>query len=169
MRDLCKSLLGVFKPHVARYPSLEGAILVDEMAALNQDTSKDIVDELRNVGATVAKAMTIVEEASQRCFDLTEGCAMPHLTTGSGAFEMAMTTYVERFLNLTKRLDKRKTASHSWLILQQSLTLNQVCGDLLLQVRQYGLPFRSLGNFFSVSQNKLKVKTKFCSRSDSFL
>ena len=58
MRDLCKSLLGVFKPHVARYPSLEGAILVDEMAALNQDTSKDIVDELRNVGATVAKAMT---------------------------------------------------------------------------------------------------------------
>lgn len=139
MRDLCKSLLGVFKPHVARYPSLEGAILVDEMAALNQDTSKDIVDELRNVGATVAKAMTIVEEASQRCFDLTEGCAMPHLTTGSGAFEMAMTTYVERFLNLTKRLDKRKTASHSWLILQQSLTLNQVCGDLLLQLEKLDL------------------------------
>ena len=48
MRDLCKVVYGAFKPHVARYPSLEGAILVDEMSALNQDPSKDIVDEFTN-------------------------------------------------------------------------------------------------------------------------
>ena len=35
-----------------------------------------------------------------------------------------------------KRLEKRKTAAHSWNILQQSLTLNQTCGDLLLQFEQ---------------------------------
>ena len=34
------------------------------------------------------------------------------------------------------RLDKRKGASNSWLILQQSLSLNQASGDLLLQLEQ---------------------------------
>ena len=72
--------------------------------------------------------------AWQRCFALTEGCGFHNLA--SVAFEMALTTYMERFLNLTKRLDKRKGASHSWLILQQSLTLNQVCGDLLMQLEK---------------------------------
>jgi hypothetical protein len=33
-----------------------------------------------------------------------------------------------------KRLDKRKSASHSWIILGQSLTLNQASGDLLLRL-----------------------------------
>ena len=61
MRDLCKVLYVAFKPHVARYPSLEGSLLVDEMSALNQDPSKDIVDELRNVGGTVAKSLALVE------------------------------------------------------------------------------------------------------------
>ncbi len=33
-------------------------------------------------------------------------------------------------------MEKRKTAAHSWNILQQSLTLNQTCGDLLLHLEQ---------------------------------
>jgi hypothetical protein len=34
--------------------------------------------------------------------------------------------YVDRFRGLMRRLEKRKTASHSWTILQQALALNQV-------------------------------------------
>jgi len=134
MREICKLLYTPFKTYVAKYPALEGKILVEEMTWLNQDTSKDIVDELRNVGGSVSKAIALLETASQRCFALTEGCGFHNLA--SVAFEMALTTYMERFLNLTKRLDKRKGASHSWLILQQSLTLNQVCGDLLMQLEK---------------------------------
>ena len=56
LRELCKVLYGPFKPYVTKYPQLEGSVLVEEMTALNQDPSKDIVDELRSVGASVAKA-----------------------------------------------------------------------------------------------------------------
>ena len=51
-------------------------------------------------------------------------------------FPECLTKYLERFAHLMKRLEKRKTAAHSWNILQQSLTLNQTCGDLLLQFEQ---------------------------------
>ena len=65
MREICKLLYTPFKTYVAKYPALEGKILVEEMTCLNQDTSKDIVDELRNVGGSVSKAISLLETASQ--------------------------------------------------------------------------------------------------------
>lgn len=51
------------------------------------------------------------------------GCAYPLLKS---AVEECLGSYLERFTNLVRRLDKRKGAANSWNILQQSLTLNQV-------------------------------------------
>ena len=67
MREICKLLYAPLKTHVAKYPGLEGKILVEEMNLLNQDTSKDIVDELRNVGGSLSKAISLLETASQVC------------------------------------------------------------------------------------------------------
>jgi len=52
------------------------------------------------------------------------GCSYPGLLS---AMEDCLTNhYVERFRGLMRRLEKRKTASHSWTILQQAISLNQV-------------------------------------------
>ena len=61
------------------------------------------------------------------------GCAFPSLIT---TLEDYLGSYLERFTNLMRRLDKRKNSQNSWSILQQSLTLNQTCGDLILQLEQ---------------------------------
>ena len=132
MRDLAKLLYKPFKTYVSNYSSLESKVLAQEMTALKDEASKDLVDELRNIGGSVAKAVAVFEQASKRCCDLTEACAYPGLIQDS--FSTCIAPYVERFTILMKRLDRRKAASHSWLILQQSLTLNQICGDLMLQL-----------------------------------
>jgi hypothetical protein len=61
------------------------------------------------------------------------GCAYPVLIT---SYEDCISKYLERFSNLMRRLEKRKNAAHSWNILQQSLSLNQTIGDLLLSLEQ---------------------------------
>jgi hypothetical protein len=45
---------------------------VGSFSNLNQP-SKDIIDELKNIGSSVAKLMACFEAASKRCCDLTEG------------------------------------------------------------------------------------------------
>lgn len=50
------------------------------------------------------------------------GCAYPQL---KACMEQCLSTYLERYTALMRRLDKRKAAANSWNILQQSLTLNQ--------------------------------------------
>lgn len=35
--------------------------------------SKDIIDELKNIGTSVPKLIAVLEAASKRCCDLTEG------------------------------------------------------------------------------------------------
>ena len=42
---------------------------------------------------------------------------------------------------LMKRLDKRKSVAHSWIILGQSLALNQACGELLLRLEELDIAF----------------------------
>ena len=84
-----------------------------------------------------------------------------------------LTKYLERFAHLMKRLEKRKTAAHSWNILQQSLTLNQTCGDLLLQFEQMdinlSMSFLDRTKAFLGTHNELKRGKKstyyFCSRA----
>ena len=45
---------------------------IGKLSSLNQP-SKDIIDELKNIGASVTKLVAIFETASKRCCDLTEG------------------------------------------------------------------------------------------------
>lgn len=39
----------------------------------SSNPSKDIIDELKNIGASVPKVISVFEAASKRCCDLTEG------------------------------------------------------------------------------------------------
>ncbi len=45
---------------------------IGKLSSQNQP-SKDIIDELKNIGASVTKLVAIFETASKRCCDLTEG------------------------------------------------------------------------------------------------
>ncbi|XP_059098482.1 conserved oligomeric Golgi complex subunit 7-like [Tigriopus californicus] len=131
-RELGQLLFQPFKLHTAKYGQYEATRLQLELES-NTQTSKDIIDELRNVTGSVNKLMEAFTEASRRCCDLTEGCAYPALV---GTLEDGLSSYLSRFTSLMRRLDKRKTSSHSWAIFQNSLTLNQAVGDLLLHLEQ---------------------------------
>ena len=54
---------------------MERIRLQSEVGAFSSLTqpSKDIIDELKNIGSSVAKLMATFEAASKRCCDLTEG------------------------------------------------------------------------------------------------
>ena len=135
MRELSKHLYFPFKIHLSKYDSMETARLLNELEQ-NTTTSKDILDELRLISLSIPKLIASLNGASERCLNLTEGCAFPILIN---SFEDCFSKYLERFTNLMKRLEKRKTVAHSWNILQQSLTLNQTCGELILQIGKYVL------------------------------
>ena len=132
MREFAKNLYSPIKVYLPKYESWEINKLSSEVKQ-NTNTSKDILDELRLISMSVPKLIASLNSASERCLKLTEGCAFPQLIN---AYEDCLTIYLERFSNLMKRLEKRKTVAHSWNILQQSLTLNQTCGDLILQLEQ---------------------------------
>lgn len=132
MRELAKVFFAPFRPHVAKYGQMESAKLLSELVNTT-NTSKDILDELRNIALSVPKLVASLSAASKRCCLLTEGCGYPALVP---AMEDCVANYVEKFSNLMRRLEKRKAAAHSWNILQQSLTLNQTSGELLLSLEQ---------------------------------
>ncbi len=98
-----------------RYEGMESTRLSEEMEAFTS-TSKDILDELRNIASSVPKLMSSFTAASNRCCRLSEGCVYPGLLE---AFKDCLGKYLERFGNLMRRLEKRKAAAHSWNILQQ--------------------------------------------------
>ena len=132
LRDFARLIYQCFKPYIMKYPDLEKSVLSTEIKTSTPQTSKDIVDELRNVSGSVAKLIEILRAAAKRCFSITEGCSYPSLV--QSVFPEIVELYSERYRTLMKRLDKRKSASHSWIILGQSLTLNQASGDLLLRL-----------------------------------
>lgn len=131
MRELSLVIYAPLKGILDKYGTMESLHLMSSL----QDTqsSKDIIDELRLISMSVPKLMASFNDSTSRCFTLTEGCAFPALIS---SFEEALEKYLERFQNLMQRLEKRKTAAHSWNIVQQSLTLNQITGDLLLNLEQ---------------------------------
>lgn len=63
----------------------------------------------------------------------TSGCGYLGLVD---ALNDCLSSYLERFTALMRRLEKRKATANYWSILQQSLTLNQTSGELLLQLEQ---------------------------------
>ena len=134
LRDLARLVYQCFKPYVAKYPAIEKSVLAREIKFAGVQTSKDIVDELRNVSGSVPKLIEILRLSAKRCFDLTEGCAYPSFV--ETVLPPTVELYSERYRSLMKRLDKRKSASHSWIILGQSLTLNQACGELVLRLEE---------------------------------
>ena len=133
MRELSLVLYAPFKLHLKNYQALVTTKLLQELETNNSTTSKDILDELRLISMSVPKLITSFKSASEQCLLLSESCSFPALVNG---LEECLIQYLERFLNLMRRLEKRKTAAHSWNILQQSLTLNQTCGDLLLNLEE---------------------------------
>ena len=132
LREFARLIYQCFKPYIMKYPDLEKSVLSNEIKISTPQTSKDIVDELRNVSGSVAKLIEILRSAAKRCFSITEGCSYPSLV--QSVFPEIVELYSERYRTLMKRLDKRKSASHSWIILGQSLALNQASGDLLLRL-----------------------------------
>ena len=134
LRDFARLVYQCFKPYVAKYIDIEKSILAAEIKFVGVQTSKDIVDELRNVSGSIPKLIEILRLAAKRCFDLTEGCAYPCMINIVIPYTLEL--YSERYRSLMKRLDKRKSASHSWIILGQSLSLNQACGELLLRLEE---------------------------------
>jgi len=132
LRELAKIFFSPFMSHVARYGERERVILIAEISTAHV-SSKDILDELRNCAISVSKLVRSFREASKRCCQLTEGCAYPSLIE---IFEVCLKDYLERYSALMKRLHRRKTAANSWNIFQQSLTLNQAAGELLLQLEE---------------------------------
>ncbi len=74
VRDLARALHSPFRPHVARYAQYESALLRQELAPYcAASASKDLIDELRACAVSVAKVAAVVEGASKRCCDVTEG------------------------------------------------------------------------------------------------
>lgn len=132
MRELSMVIYGPFKSNLNNYQTMAVAKLLTELES-NTTTSKDILDELRLISLSVSKLMSSFKKCSEQCLLLTEGCTFSLMVN---AFEECLVQYLERFINLMKRLEKRKSAAHSWNILQQSLTLNQSCGDLLLNLEE---------------------------------
>ena len=130
VRELAKLIYAPFKTILQNYQSMATSKLLQELES-NTTTSKDILDELRLISLSVPKLICSFKTASALCLDLTEGCTYDQLTN---AFEECLVQYLDRFSALMKRLEKRKSAAHSWNILQQSLQLNQNCGDLLLNL-----------------------------------
>ena len=135
LRDFARLIYQCFKIFVAKYPDIEKSVLTAELKFTGIQTSKDIVDELRNVSGSVPKLTECLRLAARRCFDLTEGCMYPCMILS--VFPHIIELYSERYRTLMKRLDKRKSASHSWIILGQSLSLNQACGELLLRLEEF--------------------------------
>ena len=72
LRELARSLYSPFKPYVSKYGEYESALLLQDLVN-NTQTSKDLIDELRNVSQSVNKVVTSFGNASKRCCDLTEG------------------------------------------------------------------------------------------------
>jgi hypothetical protein len=153
LRELAKVFFAPFRSHVAKYGEREQKLLLADITS-GTATSKDILDELRNVSVSVNKLVASFKDASKRCCDMTEGayatcqhlqsyfhlnfnilsgCAYPALISG---LETCLSSYVGRYTTLMRRLDKRKSSAHSWNIFQQSLTLNQTAGELILQLEQ---------------------------------
>ena len=130
MRELAKLIYAPFKTSLQNYQTMATSKLLQELES-NTTTSKDILDELRLISLSVPKLISSFKSASALCLDLTEGTAYDQLIN---AFEECLVQYLDRFSTLMKRLEKRKSAAHSWNILQQSLQLNQNCGDLLLNL-----------------------------------
>lgn len=75
LRDLCKYFFAPFKTHVAKYSQYESSLLLSHLVESTQ-TSKDIIDELRNVSNSVPKLVASFTAASKRCCDLTEGMSL---------------------------------------------------------------------------------------------
>jgi hypothetical protein len=131
VRELARTLFAPFRSYVAAYGQMESSQLLSELVSTTV-TSKDIIDELRNISLSVSKMVLMFSSAAKRCCTLTEACAFPALLA---AFEDCLASYCERYTTLMRRLDKRKAAGSS-SILQQSLSLNQRAGEFLLQLEQ---------------------------------
>ena len=155
MRELSKVIYAPFKHSLAKYPTMESLKL---LSTLSESTSKDILDELRAISMALPKLISNFTDASERCLTLTEGCYYPGLIS---AFEDCLGKFLDRFTTLVKRLEKRKNAAHSWNILQQSLTLNQTCGDLLLHLEQMdinlSIAFLDKTKYFMVANDHAKA------------
>lgn len=129
LRELSKVIYIPFKSILDKFQAMESFHLKVEV-----NTSKDILDELRLISNSIPKVIQKLNESIERCFQLTEGCLLPNLF--EAILVEYLSKYLERFTNLMQRLEKRKTAAHSWNIVTQSLSLNQACGDLLLNLEQ---------------------------------
>ena len=132
MRELSMVIYGPFKSNLNNYQTMAAAKLLQELES-NTTTSKDILDELRLISLSVPKLVSSFKKSSEQCLLLTEGCTFSLMVN---ALEECLVQYLERFIHLMRRLEKRKNAAHSWNILQQSLTLNQTCGDLLMNLEE---------------------------------
>ena len=114
MRELSMVIYTPFKYHLKNYQAMATTKLLQDLKESNANTSKDILDELRLISMSVPKLMTSFKSCSEQCLRLSEGCAFPPMID---SLEECLVQYLERFRLLMKRLEKRKTAAHSWNIL----------------------------------------------------
>ena len=66
-------LYAPFKSHMAKYSQYETTQLSMDLSSVLSPQSKDIIDELRHLSASVPKILDVYAKASTRCCDLTEG------------------------------------------------------------------------------------------------
>ena len=101
LRELSKVVYSPMKPMLEKYADTEKNKLLADLEA-STSAKKDILDELRQISMSVPKLSLSLNQASDRCFQLTEGCLFPTLIHSS--FEEYLSKYLERFSNLMQRL-----------------------------------------------------------------
>ena len=151
MLSLAQSVYHPWVPYVKQYSKLETVNLKKQINP-NLISQEDLAETVQTLGQSVTSTVGTVIDAQKRCLQLSHGCAFIGLLK---AIKSYISTYLEQFQTVLKRLDKKKGNGEDWNMFQMCLTLLQSVGQLLNEVRHVDKElFLNLSNTIKLSTNE---------------
>ncbi|XP_054714505.1 conserved oligomeric Golgi complex subunit 7-like [Uloborus diversus] len=162
---LVKTIYNPYRPHIEKYDFLEEQQLVDSLKTLNM--SDDIMDCVRLLGESISKIFCFIQEAENRCQQLTHGCGFMSLLRALEGFLNEYAGNFRRLLRLfrTTMQDSEKSPIDDWSLFQQSLQTTQTIGEVLMQLESLEIVYisnisevgRKLGYFSSGEESSVNA------------
>uniref|UniRef100_T1IJ20 Conserved oligomeric Golgi complex subunit 7 n=1 Tax=Strigamia maritima TaxID=126957 RepID=T1IJ20_STRMM len=140
--SLVYAIFSPLKPHVAKYHVYEERLLLENLKKIKMN-GDDMIDSIHRLGESVSKVIALANEASDRCTEFTYGCLYFRL---SSALKTLFSAYISKFNGVVNQLKKnknetksKKTLCDDWTIFQNILSVNQISGELYMQIQALDL------------------------------
>ncbi|XP_015928975.2 conserved oligomeric Golgi complex subunit 7 isoform X1 [Parasteatoda tepidariorum] len=137
---LVKTIYSPYRQHIEKYDYLEEQQLISSLKTLNME-SDDLRDYVRLLGESLSKINCLMQDAENRCQQLTQGSSYVSLLRALEAF---LSEYSKSYRGLVRLFKSNmnvpeKSLIDDWSLFQQSLQATQTVGEALMQLENFQL------------------------------